>query len=183
LDEQPGGHAFLVLGGDVGFGYAAALAFVDEGLQRRVVPGRLGGQGVFGGDRDIGGAHQGVGAGGEHLELASMADRGQVVGEVHFHAHRLADPVALHGLDLFRPAGQLVQRTQQLFRVIGDAEVVHGDLALLDQRAAAPAATVDHLFIGQYGLVDRVPVDGTVLAVDHALLEQLGEQPLFPAVV
>ena len=34
-----------------------------------------------------------------------------------------------------------------------------GQLALLDQRAGAPAAAVDHLLVGQHGVVDRVPVD------------------------
>src|SRR5690606_20564399 len=65
----------------------------------------------------------------------------------------------------------------------GDLEVVHGDFALFDQRTGAPAPAIDHLLVGQYGLVYRVPVHGAVLAVDHALLVQTGEQPLLPAVV
>src|SRR5690606_40350293 len=51
----------------------------------------------------------------------------------------------------------------------GDLEVVHGDFALFDQRTGAPATAIDHLLVGQYGLVYRVPVHGAVLAVDHAL--------------
>ncbi|MCY1497244.1 hypothetical protein D9M68_312040 [compost metagenome] len=183
LDEQRGGHAFLFLGGDVRLGDAAALALVDERLQRRIALGGEGGQVVLGGHGDVGGAHQGVRTGGEDLHLAGFADGGLVIGEGDLHAARLADPVALHGLDLFRPARQVVEAFQQLFGVGGDLEVVHRDLALLDQRARAPATAVDDLFVGQYGLVHRVPVHGAVLAVDHALLEQAGEQPLFPAVV
>lgn len=97
-----------------------------------------------------------------------MADARLVVGELHFHAAGFADPVALHGLDLLRPARQLVEAFKQLVGVVGDAEVVHRDFALLDQRARTPAAAVDDLLVGQYGLVDRVPVDGAVLTVDDA---------------
>ena len=41
----------------------------------------------------------------------------------------------------------------------GDLEEPLVELALLDQRARAPAAAVDHLLVGEHGLVDRVPVD------------------------
>ena len=36
------------------------------------------------------------------------------------------------------------------------------------ERAGAPAAAVDHLLVGEHGLVDRVPVDLGGLAVDEA---------------
>ncbi|MNQ76698.1 hypothetical protein D3C85_915450 [compost metagenome] len=188
LDEERRGQALLLLGGDVGFGNAAAFAFVDEGLEFRGLVGRQllhrqAGQRVFGGDGHIGGAQQGVRAGGEDLQRAVLADAGLVEGEADFHAAGLADPVALHGLDLFGPAVQVVEAAQEFIRVGGDLEVVHRYLALLHQRAGAPAAAVDDLFVGEDRLVGRVPVDGTVLAVDHALLEQPSEQPLFPAVV
>ena len=183
LDEQAGWQAFFLLGGDVGFGHAAAFAFSDERLQLRVVLCGLGGQRVFGGHGDVGRAHQGVGAGGEHLECAGFADGVDVVRELHFHALGFADPVALHGLDLFRPARQIVKARQQFIRVGGDLEVVHRDFALFDQRAGTPAATVDDLFVGQYGLVDRVPVHGAAFFVDHTFFEQAREQPLFPTVV
>ncbi|MNJ28853.1 hypothetical protein D3C77_234040 [compost metagenome] len=183
LHEQRSGQALFLLGGDVGFGDAAALALIDEGLQLGVALGGLGGQRVFGGNGHVGGAHQGVRTGGEDLQGPGVADAGLIVGELHFHAAGLADPVALHGLDLFRPARQLVEAFQQLVGIVGDLEVVHRDFALLDQRARTPATAVDDLLVGQYGLVGRVPVHGTVLAVDHAFFEQAGEQPLFPAVV
>ncbi len=183
LHLQCSGKAFLFLGGDVGFGDAAALALINECLQFWIVLSSKGGQRMFGGHRDIGRTHQRIGAGGEDLHHAFAADAGSVVREADLHAARLADPVALHGLDLFGPAIQLVQALQELIRVGGDLEVIHGDFALFDQRARAPAATVDDLLVCQYGLVNRVPVDGAVLAVDDALFVQAGEQPLLPAVV
>ncbi|MNS35433.1 hypothetical protein D3C72_675910 [compost metagenome] len=183
LDEQAGWQAFFLLGGDVGFSHASALAFSDERLQLGIVLCREGGQVVFGGHGDVSRAHQGVRTGGEDFQCTGFADGVDVVRELHFHAAGFADPVALHGLDLFRPASQFVEALQQLIRVGGDLEVVHRDFALFDQRAGTPAATVDHLFVGQDGLVDRVPVHGAAFLVDHTFFEQAGEQPLFPAVV
>src|SRR5471032_432972 len=183
LDEQAGWQAFFLLGGDVGFGHAAAFAFGDERRKLWVVLRGLGGQRVFSGHGDVGRAHQGVRAGGEDFQCAGNANGIDVVRELHFHALGFADPVALHGLDLFRPARQVVEARQELIRIGGDLEVVHRDFALFDQRAGAPAATVDDLFVGQYGLVDRVPVHGAAFLVDHTFFEQAGEQPLFPAVV
>jgi hypothetical protein len=72
---------------------------------------------------------------------------------------------------------------QQLLRVVGDAQEPLRDLALLDQRAGAPAAAVDHLLVGQHGLVDRIPVHHRVLAVGQALLQQAHEHALLVHVV
>src|SRR3990170_7740550 len=47
---------------------------------------------------------------------------------------------------------------EELLGVGGDAQKVHRDLALLHQRAGAPAAALDHLLVGEDGLVDRIPV-------------------------
>ena len=98
-------------------------------------------------------------------------------------AEALADPVALHGLHPLGPAGQVVELVQQFLRVGGDAEEVHGNVALLHQGPGAPAAAVDDLLVGQHGVVHRIPVHRGHLLVDQALLEQAGKQPLLPAVV
>ena len=104
-------------------------------------------------------------------------------GEADGHAARFANPVALHGFDALRPAVQRVEVAQEFFGVVGDAEVVHRDFAFFDERAAAPAAAVNDLFVGKHGLVHGVPVDGAVFAVNQPFLEEAGEEPLFPAVV
>jgi hypothetical protein len=179
-DEDAGRHALLFHRRDVGFGDAALLAFLDEGGQFRIVGGSFGGQRVFGGDGDEGDAHDGVGAGGEYPQLF-VGVVGEREGESD--AGALADPVLLHQADLFRPARQVVEFAQQFFGVGGDLHVVHGDLALLDQRAGAPAAAVDDLLVGEHGVIDRVPVHGAELLVNQALFIEAGEQPLFPAVV
>ena len=95
-----------------------------------------------------------------------------------------ADPVALRGDHPVRPGGrQVVQVVQQLLRVVGDLEVPLGQLALGHLGAAALAAAVDDLLVGQDGLVVRAPVDRAVLAVGQAALAEPQEQPLGPAVV
>ncbi len=57
------------------------------------------------------------------------------------------------------------------------------ELALLHLRARSPALAVDHLFIGEHGHVDRVPVDLALAAIDQPRFEQVDEQRLLVAVV
>ena len=130
---------------------------------------------------DIGHAHDRIGPRREHPQLVVLTV--ERIRERETHAHALADPVLLHQAHLFRPACQRIQIGQQFVGVFSDRHVVHGDLALFDQCARAPAAPVNHLFVGQYRLIDRVPVHGPQLLVNQALFKQACEQPLFPAVV
>ncbi len=115
--------------------------------------------------------------------LSSPVFAADVVREREVHALAAADPVRLHRAHAVGPFGQLVERREQLVRVLRDPQVVHRDLALLDQRAGAPAAAVDHLLVREHGLVDRVPVDRAGRLVGDAALEHPQEQPLVPLVV
>ncbi len=157
-DLQAGVVAHLLLGLDLGGGGAAAPAFLDEGGERRVVGGERLGQRMAGREGEEGGAEQRVRAGGVDLDLARQLRSRVLQREAHVEALGTADPVALHEADLVRPAVQRVQAVEQLLRQRGDAEEPLGELAALDQRAGAPAAPVDHLLIGEHGVVDRVPV-------------------------
>ena len=74
----------------------------------------------------------------------------------------------LHDPDLLGPAVQRLQVVDQLVGVVGDAHRPLVQLALLDDGAGAPAAAVLDLLVGQHGLVDRVPVDQALLAIDQA---------------
>ena len=180
-DEQARGHALLLHGGDVRLHDAAALALFDERRERRIVARGMGRERMLGRHGAEGDAHQRVGARGEDLEQPAFAV--QLVGERDVHALALADPVGLHELHALGPAGQRVERAEQFLGVARDLHVVHRDLALLDHRAGAPAAPVDHLLVGEHGLVDRIPVHHAGLAIDDALLEHAQEQPLVPPVV
>ena len=127
----------------------------------------------------VGGSHQCVRACGVHGELV------RVVFDIKLEldTFRLADPVTLHGFDLFRPIIQLIQVVQQFFCVIGNLDEPLGNFLLFDQCTGAPTSPIHHLFICQYGLVHRIPVNSRVLFVHQPLFIQLSEEPLFPAIV
>ena len=96
---------------------------------------------------------------------------------------RAADPVLLHQPDFFRPAVELVERGEQVLRIVADLEEPLRQLALLDRRAGAPAAAVDDLLVGEHGHVDRVPVHLGLLALDQPGLEEVEEHPLLVLVI
>ena len=98
-------------------------------------------------------AEQRVRPRGEDFELALAVRRGRrIEREADQQAFRAADPVLLHQPHFFRPAVERVERVEQVAAKFGDREEPLRQLALLDQRAGAPAAAVDHLLVGQHGL-------------------------------
>ena len=103
--------------------------------------------------------------------------------EADQQAFGAADPVLLHQPDFFRPAVERLQRVEQVLAVVGDGEEPLRQLALLDRRAGAPALAVDHLLVGEHGLVDRVPVHLGGLARDQAGVEEIEEQALLLRVI
>ena len=123
-------------------------------------------------------AEQCVGARGEDrvvdLELRLV--------EVNLGSLGAADPVALHRLYVLGPV-ERPEIVEQALRVVGDLEKPLLELADFDLVTAALAATVDHLLIGEDGLVVGAPVDRGLAAVGEAGLEELDEDPLRPAVV
>ncbi len=155
---------------------------LDEGLDRGLLGGARGQgseQGVLHRQRHETHAEDGVRPGGEDGDLLVAALHREVAGE----PGALADPVALHGDHLLRPAGELVQVGEQFLGVVGDPEepAVHylGQYRLV----APPAGAVDHLFAGEHGLAVVTPVDRGLLAVDEPAFEHLQEEALLPAVV
>ena len=98
-------------------------------------------------------------------------------------AVRAADPVALHRQHPLGPLLEQLHLVEQRVGVVGDLEEPLRQALRLDLRAAALAVPVDHLLVGEHGLVVRAPLDGRLLAVGEALLEEAQEQPLRPAVV
>ncbi len=193
LHQQTGGHAALFLRRQLGLGVAAREAFLDERRQRRLALGRVARQRVLGCHGAKRHAHEGVGAGGEHVQ-AAVLDRVAVVATNRVPKGKtqplaLADPVLLHQPHLVGPALQRrfgvieLHLLQQLLGVGRNVEVVARNLAPLHRRPGAPATAVDHLLVGQHGLVHRVPVHHLRLAVGDAALEHAQKQPLVPLVV
>ena len=164
-------------------------AFLDERRKLRIAPRRGGGQRMVGRDRHEFRAEQRVRACRIDLEPARLrfacerAQRRGIEDEAHQQALRAPDPVALHETDLVRPAVETVEARQQIFGIVGDLEEPLGQLALLDDRARAPAAPVDHLLVGEHRLIDRVPVDLRFLARDEAGDEEVEEQLLLMLVI
>ena len=183
---QASGHALLFHGGHVGLGHATSLAFSDEGLQFRVAISSQCSQRVFSRHGAEGDAHDGVGTCGEHIQFSALHQFTRSVfdfmRESKTHAGGFANPVFLHHFDALWPL-QAAQIVEQHIGVIGNCHVVHGNVALLDHSTRAPAFTVDHLFIGQHGLVNRVPVHGACFFVHNAFFKHLQKQPLVPLVV
>ena len=179
LQPDAGIEAQLFLRLDLRRGGAALLAQRDEIRRCGVSCGQTLGNRVIGGDRDKAGPENRIWPGGENFHLG----RAVYAVETELQALRLADPVFLHQPDLFRPAIQPAQPVQQFIGKVGDFQEPLAQLALFHQRARTPAASVDHLFVGQHGVVHRVPVDGAFLAVDQPVFVEIKEQCLFVAVI
>ena len=176
---QPGIEAQLFGGFQLGCGGAALLAQRDEGLGLGVLGDDALRDRVIGGDGHKAGAEDRVRPGRVDLDRTlEVAAR-----ERELQTLRLADPVLLHQLDLLGPVLKAIQPFQQFLGEVGDLEEPLAELPLLDQRAAAPAAPVDHLLVGQHGVIDRVPVDCRFLAIDQPGLVQIEEQRLLLPVI
>ena len=100
-----------------------------------------------------------------------------------FRTFGTADPVALHGLDVFGPAGQRIEAFQQTVCVVRDLQIPLGQALLRDRRVAAFAAAFHDLFVRQNGLAGRTPVDRIFFLICQAVLVELDEDPLHPPVV
>ena len=176
---QAGIDAAFFQGGHVRLGHTGIAAGVDEFPQCGIARRRLVGQRMLGRHRHEGHAHHGVRTGG--IDRQGIDTAGET--ELHLDALGTADPVALHGAHLLRPALQGVQAGEQFLGVVGDLQEPLRDLAPFHRRPGTPPPAVDDLFVGQHGLVDGVPVHHSGLLVDQALLEQAGKEPLLPAII
>ena len=103
---------------------------------------------MLGRHHEEGRAEQRVGAGREDR----VVDAELAAAEVDLGAVAAADPVALHRLDVLGPVDR-VEVVEQPVGVVGDLEEPLLELAQLDLGAAALAVAVDHLLVGEHGLV------------------------------
>ena len=94
-----------------------------------------------------------------------------------------ADPVPLHREHALRPRLEQLHLLEQAVGVRRDAEEPLLEILRFDLEAAALAAPVDDLLVGEHGLVVRAPVDGRFLSVRETRLVELEEEPLGPLVV
>ena len=177
--EQTGCHAFFLHRRHLCFGDFGVAAFGDKVSQHRVAHRRLQRQRMASGDRDVGSAQEGVRTRGVNGHFLFAV--GNVEGDLD--PFGTANPVALHGFDLFWPVFQRVEVVKQLIGIVGDLNEPLRDLFALDFGVAAPAAAVDNLFVRQHRLIVRAPVHRRGFFINQAFFIQFGEEPLFPAVV
>ena len=175
-------HAELLGLRHVGLGDRCLLAGGDEFRKLSVVLGQCQRNRMFRGQTDVGHTVERVGPGGIDLDAIEVGHRFiQLKGQLH--AATFSNPVALHGAHGFGPAVQRVQAFEQFFCIGSYANKPLWNLAPLNHGARAPAAPIDHLFIGQNGLVHGIPVHRGHFFVDQTSLVELGKEPLFPLVV
>ena len=102
--------------------------------------------------------------------------------EVDLGALGAPDPVRLLDPDRGRPVDAV--ELEQLVRVGGRPQEPLLEVALLDERAAAPAAAIGSLdLLARERAVVGAPVDRRHRPIGHAGLEESQEQPLVPLVV
>ncbi len=163
---------------------ADAPALGDERGELRIFRGRGLRERVIGRERHEARAEQRVGPRRVDLEIRLAARRGaRIEREAHHEALRAPDPVALHDADLLGPSVERIETVVQVLGVVGDLEEPLGELALLDERARAPAAAVDHLLVGEHRLIDRIPVHPGGPARHEPGLKEVEEQALLVPVV
>src|SRR5215218_2195574 len=124
------------------------------------------------------GAEERVRAGGKDLDGAVVFDLEPDPG-----ALGAPDPVPLQRLDPLGPV--YMGEVQELLGVVRDLEEPLRQVFLDDRRPAplAPPVWPHDLLPRQRRVVPGAPVDGGLHAVGEALLEELEEEPLVPAVV
>ncbi len=130
-------------------------------------------------DDQEGGAEEGVGAGREDRHQGSGT---AIQPEVDESALAAPDPIALRDLCPLAPV-ETVEGVQHLLRVVGGLDEPLLEEAGLDRGAAALAAAVDDLLVGEHGEARRAPVDRALAVLGEACLEELEKHPLGPAVV
>ncbi len=161
------------------FGNFGVTAFVNKGRQFRIIFRRFLRQWVTCRYRQISTTHKGVRAGRINGQRVVIV----VNVESDFHTFGTTNPVTLHGFYGVWPVIQFIQIVEQLVSVSGDFDKPLWDLFTFNFGIAAPAAAVDNLFVRQYGLVVRAPVDRRSLLIHQTFFIQFGEELLFPTVV
>ena len=148
-----GVEAHLLRGIDLGLRGAAAFALGDELRELRIVLCCRRSQRMIRRQRHEFRAEQRVRPRGENFQFALAVRRGFLIErEADQQAFRAADPVLLHQPHFVRPAVERAERVEQFLGIFGDLKDPLVHLALLDQRAGAPAAAVDHLLVGEHGV-------------------------------
>ena len=132
---------------------------------------------------------QRIGTRGEHGNQIVVGGLGGYIAifvaqrEHNLGTFRAANPVRLLLLYALGPTGKFIQVIQQFLSVIGNLEVPLRKVLLLHLGIAAPALAFDNLLVCQNGLAARAPVHRRITTLHQALLPELQENILAPAVI
>ncbi len=152
---EPGRKAALFRCLDDRFAGAQAIAFGDEGCEVGVALSQTQCQRMVWRYREKRSPVERILPRREDLDALALAHK----VEKDARALRAPDPVFLHQADAVGPAFEAADRFEELFGERGDAQKPLRQQPFFDDRPRAPAASVDHLLIGQNGVLDRVPID------------------------
>src|SRR5665213_3528286 len=178
--SEPRIAAQLVGGLDLCFRGATLPALGHEGGHLRLRLGERQSQGMIGGEGDEAGAVKCVWPSCiDHYPIATPAQE----WEANAKSKRLSNPVALHQPNLFRPSIETVEPLEQFVGVFGNPHEPLVELSPFDGRVGTPPASVNHLLVGEDGLIDGIPVDPGLLAIDEAPAPQFQKQGLLMAVI
>ncbi len=164
------------------FDIGRILDLLTEGFKFclfRIVRQQLRYERMFRRNNDIGDAVDRIRTGRINRQLGS---EGRDI-EAEFQTFAASDPVALHGLDAFRPALQQIEILQELIGIIRDFQEPLGQFLLFHRGVAAPALAVDDLFVGQYGVTLAAPVYGSLFLDSQAPFVHEFKEPLGPLVI
>ncbi len=179
VDRLEGGAVAALLGRFYHrFAGAEAVAFGDEPGEPRIALGETLRQRMVRRERHERCAVKRVRPSREHLDPFVQIGK----AEEHASAFRAADPFLLHQPHSLGPTVEPVERRQQLLGKRGYAQRPLRQEAFFDERAGAPATPVDHLLIGQHGVLDGIPIDPGFLAIGEVGRQKVEKHLLFVAV-
>ena len=179
FDADTGIHAQLFCGFDCLFGGAALAAFGDEFRDLGIGSLKRLGNRMIGRNADKRRTHQCIRAGGIDVDCLFTIR----AFEPELQTARPTNPVRLHQFYFGGPIIKVVNFVQQVAGHIRNLKEPLSKFFAFNRRTGPPAATVDHLFVGQNGHVDRVPVDDSVLSIHEASVQHVDEQRLLLAIV
>src|SRR6267154_4110508 len=105
-------------------------------------------------------------------------------GKIDIGAFAASDPIALALQNFFGPAAlDLLNVSDQIFRVFGSPQEPLFDLSFHYRRAATPANPAGRLFIRKHRLFLRAPVARRLALISQVAFEHLEKKPLVPFVI
>ena len=180
---QPGIHTEFFHGRHVGFCNLNVALLFDKRLQGRVARSCVERQRVLRRNGNIANTHESVWPCCVYRQRGEVGVRLTADTEAKLDAFGAADPIRLHGANLLRPATELVEVGKQFIAEVCNLDKPLRNFAAFNERARPPAASINDLLVGEYGLVYWIPVHLGFFLVGEPFLKEACEEPLLPAII